>query len=150
MPSLQSSPTNRIPPLLSTNLSPSSTTLSSSTTIASSLSAYIALSPMKSSLSAVSSPNGSCPIGALKISSSSSSSSSSCDYLDEYHEIFDDAYPYNKSWPMDSDRIDGGPQEKLRCLDGGEASTSATTWPIDVDEIMWCKTNRGITNECAW
>ena len=146
--SLRSSPTNRIPPLLSTNLSPSSTVLSSSTTVASSLSTHIASSPMKSSLLPVSSSNESCSMGALKRPSSSSSSSSSSDHLDDGHEISDDAYSYAESWPMESDRTGGGPQEKLRCLDGGEASTSATTWPIDVDEIKWCKTNRGNERVC--
>jgi hypothetical protein len=125
---LQPSPTDSIPQSLSTNLSSSSTVLS--------------LPPVKLRSSVVPSP-----IGTLTRSSSSSPSSLSRNHLNDCNVRFDDVFSDVDSLSMESDRI-GGPQEKPCCRNDEEASSSTTTWPIDIEEIKWCKTNRGNERMC--
>ena len=148
MSSSESSPKNTILPSSSENLVSSSAVLSSLPTNLDSLPTNAAELPVKSSLSPASSPNESCPIGALVRSSRSSSSNSSFDHLDDCDVTFDNAVSNHEYWSMASNRIDDRPQKISCCLDGEEASSAPTIWPIGIDEITWCKTNRGNERMC--
>ncbi|CAF4677437.1 unnamed protein product, partial [Didymodactylos carnosus] len=59
-----------------------------------------------------------------------------------HHQDNNDAYQYIDSPSAKSIRIDNDQQDKSDDCDDEELDTMAA-WPIIVDEIQWCKTNRG-------
>ncbi|CAF1016079.1 unnamed protein product [Didymodactylos carnosus] len=64
-----------------------------------------------------------------------------------HHQDNNDAYQYIDSPSAKSIRIDNDQQDKSDDCDDEELDTMAA-WPIIVDEIQWCKTNRGNDRIC--